>query len=314
MKRVVIEGGISRDHLVTAPLGAIFDQPGGPGLYASIAAAATGRALSGGDPTTLAVELWANLPMADLDIRAELERRGVDLSHCVDEQALPNLWILNSAEGRRIVNTAVQGGYELNESDTFTERTNPSVDSAAINRSATILRSSPRQALTDSIDETQVLVDPDQREVAARGWEYFAALATSTTVFTPSRLQLSQLGPDVIAVANELRHRTGVSVVARLDAEGSLVLPAQGGQWRVWAQDVEVVDTTGAGDTHAGALAAALAYPSLTIRSDVPRLVQATIVATCVVAHNLKGLGMTSLAPNFSLTRHALDAIFLEGN
>lgn len=300
MRTVEIQGGISRDHLVTVGRPPAYDQPGGPGVYAALGAfhgAAVADAHAG---TTTRVRLRTVLPTAEEDIRDLLARAGVDLTSCTDG-SVPRLWILNAAEGRRVLSTAPPS-HELDETDDGdVVEARPGTTTADTD---VLLRSAPDAGLDAAARPAVVLVDPDQRAIAARGWDYLTELAATTDVFVPSRVQLTQFDAEPRRAAEELRRRTGRSVVARLDAEGALVLPAAGGAWQVRPGPVDVVDTTGAGDSHAGALAAALTSPG-----DPRALVDATVVATAVVARTLAGQGPQTLATGLAVTDAELSAV-----
>jgi len=300
MRTVEIQGGISRDHLVTVGRPPAYDQPGGPGVYAALGAVRGAAVADARAATTTRVRLRAVLPTAEEDIRDLLARAGVDLVARTDG-SVPRLWILNAAEGRRVLSTAPPS-HELDETD------DGDVVEARLGTTTAdtdvLLRSAPGAGLDAAARPAVVLVDPDQRAIAARGWDYLSELAATTDVFVPSRVQLSQLHPDPCHAAHELRRRTGRSVVARLDAEGSLVLPAGGGAWQVRPGPVDVVDTTGAGDSHAGALTAALTCPD-----HARALVNATVVATAVVARTLAGPGPHALATGPAVTDADLTAV-----
>jgi len=62
---------------------------------------------------------------------------------------------------------------------------------------------------------------------------------------------------DPLALARELAARHDLTCVVTLGGEGIIALDATGG-WRIGALAIQPVDTTGAGDTFAGVLAAAL--------------------------------------------------------
>ncbi|WP_194165064.1 carbohydrate kinase family protein [Pseudactinotalea sp. HY160] len=249
--------------------------------------------------TRTRVRLRADLPSAEADIRQILTDAGIDLSACTNG-AISRVWILNAPEGRRVLSTTPPT-HELDEREHSPVETR----SAGTRRdTAALLRSSPGGGLDDAARPAVVVVDPDQRVVATRGWEYFAELTSTTDVFMPSRVQLSQLLPDPVAGAHELRRRTGRTVVARLDAEGSLVLPAQGGSWRVVPAPVEVVDTTGAGDSHAGAFTAALSD-----LRDAQAMIDAVVVATAVVSRTLAAPGATALAAGPAVSDADLHAV-----
>ncbi|CAM3291762.1 carbohydrate kinase family protein [Occultella aeris] len=299
MRTVLVDGGLSRDHLVTVGRPPRYDEPGGPGVYASLAAVLAVSLLRRRRPESTQVALSTTLPRTDEDIRAVLAGAGVDLSLCVDGPAIPKLWILNSAQGRRIVRTAAAAtAHELDETDD--PGTAPPAQQGTTAPDA-LLRCAPVRAL-EGHRPAVTLVDPDQRSLAAGGWDYLAELTPRTDVYLPSRVQLTQLDADPVEAAWELRRRTGRSVVARLDVEGSLVLPSDGGAWRVAARTVDVEETTGAGDSHAGALAAALAQPGMT-------LVDATLLATAVVARNLAGPGISGLIAGDEITENELRGI-----
>ena len=84
-----------------------------------------------------------------------------------------------------------------------------------------------------------------------------AALA----VLTPNTSEAAQLtgSDDPEAAARALADRTGAAVLITLGADGALLLEPDGEPVRLPATRVDVVDTTGAGDTVNGALAAELA-------------------------------------------------------
>ncbi|TDE95001.1 carbohydrate kinase family protein [Occultella glacieicola] len=302
MRTVLVDGGLSRDHLVTVGQPPRFDEPGGPGVYASLAAVLAVSLLRHRSAESMQVALSTTLPRADEDIRAVLAGAGVDLSLCVDGPAIPKLWILNSPQGRRIVRTAASAtAHELDETDDLGTAPPAQLGATAPD---VLLRCAPTRAL-EGRRPAVTLVDPDQQSLAVGGWDYVAELTPRTDVYLPSRVQLTQLGADPVEAAWELRRRTGRSVVARLDAEGSLVLPPGGGAWRVAAGTVDVEETTGAGDSHAGALAAALAQPGTT-------LVDATLIATAAVAHNLAAPGIAGLIGGDEITENELRGIRVE--
>jgi len=80
-------------------------------------------------------------------------------------------------------------------------------------------------------------------------------------VLTPNRSEAAELSGEESAedAARVLSERTGAAVLITLGAEGALLLEPGGEPVHLPAAKVEVVDTTGAGDTVNGALAAELA-------------------------------------------------------
>jgi sugar/nucleoside kinase (ribokinase family) len=113
-------------------------------------------------------------------------------------------------------------------------------------------------ALPDTGANLLVAVDPDQRYVRAHGDDYWRAVAVPGGVLLPSRVQLAGVDADPRRAARRLVATTGVRVIARLDADGMLAVDTDGRRWTVTDDNVRVVDTTGAGDASAGAIAAAL--------------------------------------------------------
>lgn len=69
---------------------------------------------------------------------------------------------------------------------------------------------------------------------------------------------LSVSGGDADALANALATEAGITVLATLGGDGALIATGQGASERFRAPRIEPVDTTGAGDTLCGVLAAGL--------------------------------------------------------
>jgi len=279
-------GGASVDHVVRAPVGAAFDQPGGPGLFASLGAR---LALGATDE----VRLGGPLPEDAPQIRDALARAAVEIRWAPRVASAPRLWILDSREGRRVLRTA-PATHELADDDPEPEAPAPEPEAGFGTGLDALLLSAPAALPRSPLDaRTIVAVDPDQDAISREGWGYLDRLAERAGLVLPSRVQLRQLaalepgGPGPEEVAELVRARTGMSVVARLDAEGALVLDAGGGATHVPAEPVDVIDTTGAGDSHAGALVAALA-------SGLD-LVAATRTAARVAARTLAGWGPEGL-------------------
>jgi ribokinase len=104
---------------------------------------------------------------------------------------------------------------------------------------------------------------------AAAGWHIVlnpaparpldARVLATHPILTPNASEAAQLTgeDDPEAAARALRERTGAPVLVTLGGEGALLLDDEA--LRLPAPEVDAVDTTGAGDTVNGALAAELA-------------------------------------------------------
>jgi sugar/nucleoside kinase (ribokinase family) len=248
--RVGVVGGLSIDHLVSDPVGARFSRPGGPGLYAALGA----RLVAGVD-----VRLYAGLPRSTNVFAEVLPAAGVDCAHCPKIADVPRVWVLNSAQGRRLVPATPPPGLEFGTDGETLDADAPAPPSSAFfDGLAGVLYSSPTTVPTPAITAL-VGVDPDQRQVLGRGDEYWRAIAVQGGVLLPSRLQLAMLSADPRAAAAKLATAHQISVVARLDVDGMYVIDPTGDAWTVHDSHVDVLDPTGAGDTSAGAIIAALA-------------------------------------------------------
>lgn len=250
-----IVGGFSVDHLVIDPIGARFGCLGGPGLYAAMGA----RIVAGVD-----VRLHSGLPWTIPDFETTLNLAGVDLSHCWQVDDVPRVWILNSAQGRRLVPTTAPPGREFSTDDETPFGEMMSDDGLTsqpgprfLHGLTGILYCSPGR-LAPHQPGPIVGVDPDQLTVLGEGWDYWTRVARPGGVLLPSRVQLTTVDPDPRAAARKLATTLGVSVAARLDVEGIYTTDRFGADWSVYDTDLQVMDTTGAGDASAGALLAAL--------------------------------------------------------
>lgn len=288
MTCVGIAGGHSLDHIVRADAGVRFNEPGGPGVYAALAAALI---------PDVRVALVSELPRDDTaGVRALLAEAGVDTSRCRLVAVVPCLWILDAPGGRRIVPTTVRPGEpELIDAAVDQERTAARGQDhrRRLDDVGAVLVSNPTLAeLAQPPAAPVVGIDPEQLELRDHGWCYLDACAAHASVLFPSRLQLRQLGDDPLLVARDIRQRLGITVVAKLDREGAVVFDRAGGTWRIVDHAPRVVDTTGAGDALAGATIAALARGM-----DLPQATAIGISAARLTLSDWGTGGLRSVAP-----------------
>lgn len=246
---VGISAGLSIDHLVHAPHGARFDCLGGPGLYAALAASLVRGAH---------VRLHAVLPRSRAEFRKVLMSAGVDCSYCGEAADVPRVWILNSAQGRRLaLITTPERGMEFGGPIGPDPGELPPPPAHFLDGLDAVLYSSPPTAPRQG--PAVVAVDPDQRYVSERGAAYWRSIAVDGGVLLPSRVQLAAFGRNPRHAAQTLATQLGVRVIARLDADGMFAVEADGQSWHVSDERLRVVETTGAGDASAGTIVAALA-------------------------------------------------------
>lgn len=254
MKTVAVIGGVSIDHIVIAPTDVRFHQPGGPGLYASLA----GASIAG-----VAAHLITDLPAEDeFSLRAITQKAEINTSNCRLVDDIEQCWILDAPEGRRIVPVRVEAGEsEVYASSLGTDVAEPPYIPELQQVYDAVLLCAPQTVNgLDSLLNSPIRgIDPDQLSIRSRKWHYIEACCRWATVLLPSRVQLLQLGKDPLEVANQIRTQFAIDVIAKLDRDGAVVMPSTGGMWQIQDRGATVVDTTGAGDTLAGATLAALA-------------------------------------------------------
>ena len=216
----------------------------------------------------------------------ELRSRGVDVSTCRVDPAEPTgvTVVLSRGEDRAIL-TALGTIAALTPADVlpFLSGTcHVHIASLALNPGLAALVGAARAAgATVSADPNW---DPGER------WALADALATADVIFPNAEEALRLAGRtdgDVEAAAAALASRGPLAVVT-LGADGAL---AHDGHDATWASvpAVDVVDTTGAGDTFAaGFLAARLSGSSLP---------DALAFACACGAHSVRGLGGTAAQP-----------------
>jgi sugar/nucleoside kinase (ribokinase family) len=283
---VGIHAGLSVDHLVTESSGARFSCPGGPALFAALGA----RLVAGTH-----VRVSCPLPEDDPGFARIFDDFGVDRRHCRQVPTVPRLWILNSARGRRIVTQDTAAGTELEtpghrpgSEDPLPEPTAGFEDGL----DGLVVSSPVERPAADP--NTLVGLDPHQLLVSEQGLAYLRRVVSATTVLLPSRVQLTLLDSDPRRAARSLAAGLGLPVIARLDAEGSYVVTADG-IWSIRDRAVTVVETTGAGDACAAAVVAALAAGA--------DPVEAAVFGTSIARTALAGWGHEALAAAAPISR-----------
>ncbi len=246
---VGVVGGLSVDHIVRVGRPAHYDRLGGPGLYAALGA----RLVEG-----TRVRLRCELPDAVPEFAETLTAARVDLSACTAVPDVVRVWLLDAPQGRRLVSTRPPPGLEIAGADDVIPAPEPD-DNGFFTGLDGLLFCSPARLDRRYEGRTVVGVDPDQSLVNTLGWDYWEAVRIASGVLLPSRVQLAALGAEPRAAAERLAGRLDVPVIARLDADGAYAVDPAGPSWTVRDPAAEVVDTTGAGDTTAGATVAALA-------------------------------------------------------
>lgn len=241
---VGVRGGLSVDHLVDAGAGARFGELGGPALFGALGA----RLVEG-----TRVRVFSTLPDDDDRFERLFEGLGIDVAGSRREPRAMRLWILNSAEGRRIVSTAPAGAIELEGASSAPEEEPAPVPVSGLLDG--LLDSSPTEPA--EVDAgVRVGIDPHQVPLHREGIAYLERVAGTDSIVLPSRVQLRLIDADPIAAARTIRDTVGLDVVARLDRDGIVVVSGEG-EWEVRDPAVRVVETTGAGDSSAAAIVAA---------------------------------------------------------
>lgn len=246
-----VRGGLSVDHLVWERKGARFAEPGGPGLFAVLGA----RLVAGVD-----VRLATELPSDDPRFAELFTRHGIDHRYCTVGAAATRLWILNSNEGRRIVETASRSAIEIEgEGSDGDEQGDPETDARFFAGLDALLDSSP--LIRAQVDpRTATGVDPHQGPMRLEGLDYLRRVVRPGGVVLPSRVQLALIDSDARAAARRIAFELATPVIARLDREGMLVVdPDDPDDWEIHDSGIHVVETTGAGDSSAAAIMAAIA-------------------------------------------------------
>ncbi len=252
---VVVVGSVNVDYVVRLPRlphpgetvsgGTFARHGGGKGANQAVAAARAGA------PTSLVGAIGADADGAAS--RAELDAAGVDTSRVAVLDDVPTgvALIVVDAEGRNQISVAPGANALLS-----------GLPDGALNGPAGVVLLSfevPDAVLCDAAEAAvaagwQVVVNPaPQRPLPPR-------LAACRPVLVPNEHEAVALGyrVDPVEAGVALARDVGAPVIVTLGAAGAALITADG-VVRVPAPDVDVVDTTGAGDALCGTLAARLA-------------------------------------------------------
>jgi ribokinase len=251
--RVVVVGSVNVDLVVsvgalpaageTVAGGRFARWGGGKGANQAVAAARLGAAVS-------FVGAVGDDDFGD-DALRELEREGIDVSAVARLDGVPTGVALIVVDGAGENQIAVASGA------------NAEVSAAGLE-----LRGDGVVLLGHEIPDEPLAAAAGA--AARAGWrvvlnpaparELAAGVLAAHPILTPNASEAAQLtgAGDPAEAARRLRERTGAPVLVTLGAEGALLLDGDEPE-RFPAPAVEVVDTTGAGDTVNGALAAELA-------------------------------------------------------
>ncbi|GAA3669267.1 hypothetical protein GCM10022224_036790 [Nonomuraea antimicrobica] len=285
------------DHIVRVGRPAHYDRLGGPGLYAALGA----RLVAG-----TRARLRCELPDSVQEFAETLTAADVDLSACTPVPDPVRVWLLDSPQGRRVVTTAPPPGMEIAEADDTVSAPGP-IPPGFFTGLDGLLFCSPAQLDRRYDERTVVGVDPDQSQVSKLGWAYWEAISVASGVLLPSRVQLAALHPEPRVAARRLAVRLNLAVVARLDAEGAYVADPAGPSWTVRDSAIggdDIIDTTGAGDTMAGATVAALAAGADVAEATAYGVSAARIVLSGVGHRALPGhTPLTAPLPGVTITK-----------
>jgi ribokinase len=256
--RVVVVGSINVDLVVavarlpvageTVAGGRFARHGGGKSANQAVAAARVGAAVAfvgavGDD------ELGA-------EAVGELEREGIDVSRVTRVTAPTGVaLIVVDAAGENQIAVASGANAELGCEH---------VEAAL----SALLASEPRGVVLLGHEVSAAVVLAAAKAAAAAGWRVVLNPApardlpkAALAVLTPNASEAAELTgeADPADAARVLADRSGAAVLITLGGDGALLLEPGGSPTRLPAASVDVVDTTGAGDTVNGALAAELA-------------------------------------------------------
>lgn len=274
MSQVQIVGGLSVDHLVYENKSAHFSMLGGPALYAALGASAV-------QPIEVVLSTW--LPADEPRFTDLFHRFSINTNFCLGNPKAERVWILHDRVGRKLV--PINGAYN-------TELQNAPLSQVGLKLRdflqpalcKTILLCSPEPGIV--VEGATLVIDPHQIFVQNMGIDYYRSFNADRVIFLPSRLQLRLLRTDIYEAITLIRDSTGADVIARLDSEGMFV-DCHMGQERIIDNEVRVVETTGAGDSSAGAICAAIALGE--------NVVNAAKIGISVVRHTLSDWGSQGL-------------------
>ncbi len=287
MATIGVRGGLSVDHLVVAGQGASFSQLGGPGLFAALGA----RLVYG-----VNVRVSTHLPDDEPRFAELFDRLHIDRRYCAPASTATRLWILNSAEGRRIVETASPGPVELETTVAVSDEgeAEQPADPGFFDGLDALLDSAPIRR-PGAAPATATGIDPHQVPMHRDGIDYLRRVTPAGGIVLPSRVQLSLIDADAHAAARRIATELATPVIARLDREGILAVDAGDmHEWTVRDANVQLVETTGAGDSSAAAVMAAIA-----LGAD---LVTAAMFGVAVARYALAGWGAAALLEAQPLT------------
>ncbi len=219
------------------------DLPGGKGANQAVAAARLGR--------EVAIVGRVGDDAAGVRLRAGLQEEGVDVRHLRTDDGVPSgvalIAVAPDGENTIIVSPGANGRVDASD----VRDAAALLEAAAVTLVQLEIPAAAVEAAVRAAGGTVVLNPAPARPVDP-------SVLARVDVLVPNRGELEALGGrgDAEAAARSLRGPG--AIVVTLGAEGVLVVQGERVE-RVRAPEVEVVDTTGAGDAFCGALADALA-------------------------------------------------------
>ena len=289
-RRVIVVGNLTIDDVVLPDGRTGMGSLGGGSIYAALGA----RLWS--VPVGLVTRRGEDFSESHLTHLAEL---GVDTAGVVDIPG-PTVhnWVLYGADGSRtwVYQTPTQRSLEVAVQPTdipeswLDETPAPVVHVAPMPLHAA-------QAIVGRVraDCPQAVITLDTHEEWVRDYrEQLVELARAVDVFIPSRDELADLvGYDEPERAAQQLVGAGVAaVVVKLGADGAYVTTAAGTGEHVPAHAVQALDTTGAGDSFCGGLAAGLAAGE-----TIPAAVQRGCVSASFTVESFGSMSLATVDP-----------------